>query len=191
MCRSNHGVAADYFAVGVIAYECMMGRRPYQGRSRKEIRDQMLSKQAQVKIEELPKGWSVSAANFVNKLLRRKPQERLGVNGPNELKTHPWLKDMNWRDLSEKKLMAPFVPNGNRDNFDARSINQVWKDDEELVKQNALLLGQPSVQALFNGYYYDYTINSSTTIPTSGKAVKETTLVPSQITADTTNNKST
>jgi len=42
MCRQNHGVAADYFAVGVIAYECMMGRRPYLGRNRKEIRDQML-----------------------------------------------------------------------------------------------------------------------------------------------------
>eukprot|EP00826_Nyctotherus_ovalis_P038770 TRINITY_DN3653_c0_g2_i15.p2 TRINITY_DN3653_c0_g2~~TRINITY_DN3653_c0_g2_i15.p2 ORF type:complete len:242 (+),score=36.93 TRINITY_DN3653_c0_g2_i15:74-799(+) len=26
MCRSNHGIAADYFALGVIAYECMMGR---------------------------------------------------------------------------------------------------------------------------------------------------------------------
>jgi len=26
MCRSNHGVAVDYFAIGVIAYECMMGR---------------------------------------------------------------------------------------------------------------------------------------------------------------------
>ena len=26
MCRQNHGVAVDYFAVGVIAYECMMGR---------------------------------------------------------------------------------------------------------------------------------------------------------------------
>lgn len=26
MCRQNHGVAVDYFALGVIAYECMMGR---------------------------------------------------------------------------------------------------------------------------------------------------------------------
>ncbi len=26
MCRQNHGVAADYFAVGVIAYEFMLGR---------------------------------------------------------------------------------------------------------------------------------------------------------------------
>lgn len=26
MCRQNHGVASDYFAVGVIGYECMMGK---------------------------------------------------------------------------------------------------------------------------------------------------------------------
>lgn len=26
MCRQNHGVASDYFAVGIIAYECMMGK---------------------------------------------------------------------------------------------------------------------------------------------------------------------
>ena len=39
MCRKNHGLVSDYFAVGVIAYECMQGRRPYVGRSRKEIRE--------------------------------------------------------------------------------------------------------------------------------------------------------
>jgi len=44
MCRQNHNVAADYFAVGVIAYECMMGRRPYVGRSRREIREHILSR---------------------------------------------------------------------------------------------------------------------------------------------------
>ncbi len=26
MCRQNHGVAVDYFAVGIIAFECMFGR---------------------------------------------------------------------------------------------------------------------------------------------------------------------
>ena len=39
MCRKNHGLVSDIFAVGVIAYECMNGRRPYVGRTRKEIRD--------------------------------------------------------------------------------------------------------------------------------------------------------
>ena len=68
MCRQNHGVAADYFAVGVIAYECMLGRRPYHGKSRKEIRDQILAKQAMVKFQDLPRGWSVDAIDFINKV---------------------------------------------------------------------------------------------------------------------------
>ena len=45
MCRQNHGCAVDYFAVGVIGYEFMMGKRPYVGRSRKEIRDMIFAKQ--------------------------------------------------------------------------------------------------------------------------------------------------
>jgi len=28
MCRRNHGVAVDYYALGIIVFECMMGRRP-------------------------------------------------------------------------------------------------------------------------------------------------------------------
>jgi serine/threonine protein kinase len=32
MCRHNHGVAVDYYALGVITYECMFGRRPYVGK---------------------------------------------------------------------------------------------------------------------------------------------------------------
>lgn len=69
MCRQNHGVAADYFAVGVIAYECMNGRRPYVGKSRREIREQILARQVQIKRYEIPEGWSVEAADFINKVL--------------------------------------------------------------------------------------------------------------------------
>jgi serum/glucocorticoid-regulated kinase 1/serum/glucocorticoid-regulated kinase 2 len=34
----------DYFATGVIGFECMVGKRPYLGKSRKEIRDAILAK---------------------------------------------------------------------------------------------------------------------------------------------------
>ena len=68
MCRQNHGVAVDYFALGIICYECMMGRRPYNGRSRKEIRDQILSRQVQVRRGEIPEGWSLEGADFVNRV---------------------------------------------------------------------------------------------------------------------------
>jgi len=35
ICRKNHSYGADYFAVGVMGYEFMLGRRPYIGRNRK------------------------------------------------------------------------------------------------------------------------------------------------------------
>jgi len=39
ICKHNHGIGVDYYALGIIAYECMIGRRPYSGKSRQEIRD--------------------------------------------------------------------------------------------------------------------------------------------------------
>jgi len=155
MWRQNHGVAVDYFAIGVIGYECMFGKRPYYGKTRKDIRNHILSKQVQIKRHEIPRGWSIEAADFINKTLQRKPVNRLGLNGPEEVKAHPWFKDYPFDDLYESKITPPFVP-PNEDNFDHKYANDNWKDENtEQMKENALLLRRPSVQALFNGYYHD------------------------------------
>ncbi|KAL4497825.1 hypothetical protein ABPG72_000580 [Tetrahymena utriculariae] len=159
MCRQNHGIAVDYFAVGVIGYEFMMGRRPYLGRSRKEIRDQILAKQVQIKKHEIPDGWSIEAADFINRMIQRKPMNRLGINGPEEVKNHPWLRNFPWQKLQNKELDSPFVPQSIEDNYDYRQ--QISLDDrdtnEDLNQQNGLLLRRNSVQNLFAGYNYDGT----------------------------------
>jgi hypothetical protein len=74
------------------------------------------------------------------------------------VKQHVWLKDYNWQGLLDKKLKAPYVPDVNEDNFDAKQANgpDPWKEENaELLKQNALLLRRNSIQNLFSGYYYD------------------------------------
>jgi serine/threonine protein kinase len=68
MCAQNHSYAVDYFAVGVIAYEFMLGVRPYLGKSRKEIKEMILAKQVQVKHSEIPPDWSVEAVTFINEV---------------------------------------------------------------------------------------------------------------------------
>jgi serine/threonine protein kinase len=55
MFKQNHGIAADYFAVGVIAFECIVGRRPYLGKSRVEIRKNIIDRQARFRKEDLEK----------------------------------------------------------------------------------------------------------------------------------------
>ena len=44
MLKLDHGPQADFFAIGVIAFECMLGYRPYYGETRKMIIEQMLSR---------------------------------------------------------------------------------------------------------------------------------------------------
>eukprot|EP00831_Metopus_contortus_P062926 TRINITY_DN55199_c0_g1_i1.p2 TRINITY_DN55199_c0_g1~~TRINITY_DN55199_c0_g1_i1.p2 ORF type:complete len:118 (-),score=18.66 TRINITY_DN55199_c0_g1_i1:136-453(-) len=81
----------------------------------------------------------------------------------------------------EKKVTPPYSPNFKKENYNSRNINQAWKDDQEILRQNALLLSQPSVQALFNGYYYDYTVQNSNSPQKDHRATY------SQTTADTHN----
>ena len=68
MCAQNHTIAVDYFALGVMTYEFMMGVRPYTGKSRKEIKEKIMAKQVQVKKQDIPDGWSTEAADFINRV---------------------------------------------------------------------------------------------------------------------------
>ena len=42
--------------------------------------------------------------------MQRKASNRLGYYGPNEVKQHIWLRDVNWDDLYDKKVKSPFMP---------------------------------------------------------------------------------
>lgn len=69
MCAQNHTIAVDYFALGVFAFELMFGFRPYTGKSRSEIKEKILAKQVQIKKSDIPEGWSIEAADFINRVI--------------------------------------------------------------------------------------------------------------------------
>ncbi|CAD8055876.1 unnamed protein product [Paramecium sonneborni] len=155
MCRQAHGVASDYFAVGVIAYECMMGKRPYIGKTRKEIRDQIMAKQVLIKMNQVPEGWSEEAADFINRTLQRKPMNRLGFNGPEEVQSHPWFKNIDWNCFINQTATTYYSININHDNFDAKFANMKEDEDPETSLLNGQMLRRQSIQDQFNGYTYD------------------------------------
>ena len=99
MCAQNHTIAVDYFALGVMGYEFMKGKRPYLGKNRKEIKDRILASQVQVKKDMIPPGWGMESADFINILIQRKPANRLGLRGPTEVKEHQWFKNYDWKNL--------------------------------------------------------------------------------------------
>ena len=128
LCGLNHNFCVDYYALGIIAYEIMLGDRPYKGTCRREVKQQVLSKQVFVTKKNLSKKkWSNDSADFINKCIQRKPCNRLGYIGINQLKEHPWLKYFNWKDLYVEKMKAPYIPDINEENFDRKYCNYVDK----------------------------------------------------------------
>ena len=53
--------------------------------------------------------------------MKRKPAERLGTNGVEEVMAHPWLKDIDWSRMLGKKYPSPFLPNLENRNYDTVS----------------------------------------------------------------------
>ena len=122
----NHTKAVDYFALGIIGYELMFGRRPYLGKSRIEIKEKMMIKEIIIKNNDFPFNWSKESKDFISKLLIRKPEKRLGFGNVFQVKNHSWVKFFPWDKLYNKELIAPFIPS-NGDNFDSKYCNAIEK----------------------------------------------------------------
>ena len=66
--HQNHTIAVDYYALGVVTYELIFGERPLKGKSKQEIRENLMGKQICIKQHEAPKGISSEAIDFINKV---------------------------------------------------------------------------------------------------------------------------
>ena len=149
----NHSFPSDFFALGVIGYEFMLGYRPYLGRGRKEIKQLIISKQAKLEADDVPDDWTQESMDFINKLLQRKAKKRLGYNGVEEIKNHAWMKDIDWDLLFKKKIDAPYIPSAKKENFDKRYCEGEDNVGEETMERYELYLQSD----LYGGVFVNYT----------------------------------
>lgn len=140
-----HSFETDYYALGVICYESIMGKRPYKGTSRKEIREQLLTRQIKLNSADI----SPEGIDFVNKLLQRKAKKRLGFEGIAELMLHPWFRGFDWKALAAKTMHPPFQPNMCDVKEYLHSIA-----DEPLAESVVIELSEEDATSLFKDYAY-------------------------------------
>ena len=158
--KKNQTFVCDYFPLGIIIYELIYLKRPYNGKTKQEVLENILHKNIKLKKNKLPILFiNSSSANelvdFINGLLKRKSEERLGFKGINEIIQHPWLKDSDW-DIMEEKLVKeediPFIPSPG-DNFDNLKINNKIKEKDDNNYNSYLKLINNST--LFNSFYFN------------------------------------
>ena len=155
--NKDHNFSVDYFSLGVILYELLMGRRPYHGHSKKELRKDVVSRQAKIKEDNIPDGLIKSnkfslCADFINKLLERKKEKRLGYMNFKEIKDHPWLIDFNWDELINKKMQPYFVPPVSDSNYDKKYCNEPEKIGDETQKEYESIKNKYDYNKLFLNY---------------------------------------
>ncbi|KAA1478935.1 hypothetical protein DENSPDRAFT_845962 [Dentipellis sp. KUC8613] len=145
--EQRYGRAVDWWAFGVLTYEMLLGQSPFRGDDEDEIFDAILEDEPLYPIT-MPR----DAVSILQKLLTRDPARRLGSgkSDAEEIKRHPFFKDVNWDDILNKRIPPPYFPSisGSADtsNF-----------DEEFTKEQPTLTpvhGQLSSrdQAEFNGF---------------------------------------
>lgn len=81
MMHTNFDRSADYFSLGVVAYECMTGKLPFRGNNKEEILNKMLKfkHKALIKIKNSDRwaDYPPEAIDFITKCLKIDPEERV------------------------------------------------------------------------------------------------------------------
>lgn len=90
------------------------------------------------------------ARNILTGLLTRDPTQRLGVNGADEIRRHPFFEKLDFKLLLEKKIQPPFKPSVSRP-VDVSNFDTVFTAEAPLdsVVEGSQL--SQTVQAQFAG----------------------------------------
>ncbi|XP_016203432.1 probable serine/threonine protein kinase IREH1 [Arachis ipaensis] len=103
---TGHGYTADWWSVGVILFELLVGLPPFNAEHPQTIFDNILNRK--IPWPAVPEEMSPEAQDLIDRLLTEDPNQRLGARGASEVKEHVFFKDINWDTLARQK--AAFVP---------------------------------------------------------------------------------
>ncbi|XP_068095660.1 microtubule-associated serine/threonine-protein kinase 2 isoform X4 [Hyperolius riggenbachi] len=129
--RQGYGKPVDWWAMGVILYEFLVGCVPFFGDTPEELFGQVISDE--IAWPEGEDALPADAQDVISKLLRQIPMERMGTGGAFEVKQHRFFKDLDWNGLLRQK--AEFIPQLESEDdtsyFDTRSERYQHMDSEE------------------------------------------------------------
>ena len=104
--KKGYGPEIDWWSVGVIFFEMLIGYAPFCSKHTNEVCQKVLNWKKYLKIPSKRKV-SKEAEDLIFKLINN-PKDRLGIRGADEIKEHPFFKGVNWDNIRDSK--APFIP---------------------------------------------------------------------------------
>uniref|UniRef100_A0A8C3H312 Serine/threonine-protein kinase N3 n=1 Tax=Corvus moneduloides TaxID=1196302 RepID=A0A8C3H312_CORMO len=130
--------AVDWWGLGVLIYEMLVGESPFPGDDEEEVFDSIVNDEVRY-----PRFLSTEALSIIRKLLRKCPERRLGAGEKDaeEIKIQPFFKGIDWDALFARRLKPPYVPT-------LRDPTDISNFDEEFTSQKPILTPPEEVSLL-------------------------------------------
>ncbi|KAI1211452.1 kinase-like protein [Annulohypoxylon truncatum] len=126
----GYDVRADWWSLGVLFYECIYNKRPFEGNSESTLTNIILAANPKFPVTQPPV--SLPCLYAIGSALNPNPDQRLG-NTWQSFINEPFFQAIDFAALERKELEPIFVPSADKTNFDATY------DLEELLLEEAPL----------------------------------------------------
>ena len=126
--NKGHGKGVDWWTLGILMYEMLVGDPPFLDEDPMGIYQQILTGKV-----KFTRSYEKAAKSLTKKLLTADLTKRYGClkHGATDIKMSKFFADMNWHALLEKKLDAPIIPEVTRDDDTSNFEEYPENMDEE------------------------------------------------------------
>uniref|UniRef100_A0A915CK11 Uncharacterized protein n=1 Tax=Parascaris univalens TaxID=6257 RepID=A0A915CK11_PARUN len=125
--ENSYTRAIDWWGLGVLIFEMLVGEPPFSGDDEEEIFDSIVNDDVRY-----PRFLSIESISIMRRLMRKNPEKRLGAgeNDAVDVKQQRFFKHINWEweKLLNKELRPKFIPQ-------IKNAEDVSNFDEEFTKE--------------------------------------------------------
>uniref|UniRef100_A0A671Y927 protein kinase C n=1 Tax=Sparus aurata TaxID=8175 RepID=A0A671Y927_SPAAU len=104
---NNYTRSVDWWGLGVLIYEMLVGESPFPGDDEEEVFDSIVNDEVRY-----PRFLCPESVSLMQKLLQKNPEMRLGAGeeDASAIKSQKFFQAMDWDALLAKKMKPPFLP---------------------------------------------------------------------------------
>ncbi|XP_005061938.1 PREDICTED: serine/threonine-protein kinase 32A [Ficedula albicollis] len=133
---TSYSFAVDWWSLGVTAYELLRARRPFPIGSQSSAEE--IARMLRTAAVRYPAAWSPGLVALLRKLLELDPEKRFSQL--KDIQSFPYLSDVNWDAVLQKRIMPEFIPMKGRLNCDpAFELEEMILESKPLHKKKKRL----------------------------------------------------
>mmetsp|Transcript_6323 Transcript_6323/g.8331 ORF Transcript_6323/g.8331 Transcript_6323/m.8331 type:complete len:870 (-) Transcript_6323:201-2810(-) len=134
--KLKHDFTVDLWALGVILYEFLVGRRPFVGLDETSLFRKILKFSYTI-----PEFVNEDASSLISSILVKR-RKRITMS---DIRKHDYFKDIHWDDLYNKKILAPWKPEVfHVDKENSKEISCIFDNKDKFC--------DPSIDELFASF---------------------------------------